>query len=314
MAGNSQRRGAVRKAGTKKGSTTGSGGNRRKGLEGRGPTPKAEDRKQHKAYKGDRPVRNTKATARPAAPRERKPQLDVVVGRNPVVEALRSEVPATILHVAIGIDYDERVREALDLASAQGLSILEVGKAQIERIAGVALHQGLALTVKPYVYPDYEEFIGNTDLVVALDGVTDPRNLGAVVRSAAAFGAAAVVLPERRSAGMTAVAWRTSAGAAARVPVARAVNLTRTINKFKNAGYFVIGLDADGDITMAAAASDVRDDRVLLVIGSEGKGLSRLVAESCDVVASIPMTADTESLNASVAAGIALYAIADARS
>lgn len=312
MAGNSQRRGAVRKSGTKKGSTVGSGGQRRKGLEGRGPTPKAEDRKQHKAYKGDKPVRNTKATARPTT-RERKPQMDVVVGRNPVVEALRAEVPATILHVAIGIDYDERVREALDLASAQGLSIMEVGKAQIDRIAGVALHQGLALTVKPYVYPESEDFIGNTDLVVALDGVTDPRNLGAVVRSAAAFGAAAVILPERRSAGMTAVAWRTSAGAAARVPVARAVNLTRTINKFKKAGYFVIGLDADGETTIAAAAHDVRDDQVLLVIGSEGKGLSRLVAEACDVVASIPMTADTESLNASVAAGIALYAIASAR-
>lgn len=312
MAGNSQRKGAIRKAGTKKGSTIGSGGQRRKGLEGRGPTPKAEDRKQHKAYKGDKPIRNTKATSKPAT-RERKPQMDVVVGRNPVVEALRAEVPATILHVAIGIDADERVREALDLASAQGLSIMEVGKAQIERIAGVALHQGLALTVKPYVYPESEEFIGNTDLVVALDGVTDPRNLGAVVRSAAAFGAAAVVLPERRSAGMTAVAWRTSAGAAARVPVARAVNLTRTINKFKKAGYFVIGLDAEGDMTMAAAAADTRDDRVLLVIGSEGKGLSRLVAEACDVVASIPMTADTESLNASVAAGIALYAIAESR-
>ena len=246
MAGNSQRRGAVRKSGTKKGSTVGSGGQRRKGLEGRGPTPKAEDRKQHKAYKGDKPVRNTKAAARPTT-RERKPQMDVVVGRNPVVEALRAEVPATILHVAIGIDYDERVREALDLASAQGLSIMEVGKAQIDRIAGVVLHQGLALTVKPYAYPESEDFIGNTDLVVALDGVTDPRNLGAVVRSAAAFGAAAVILPERRSAGMTAVAWRTSAGAAARVPVARAVNLTRTINKFKKAGYFVIGLDADGE-------------------------------------------------------------------
>jgi len=237
MAGTSQRRGAVRKAGTKKGSTVGSGGQRRKQLEGKGPTPKAEDRKGHKAFKGDKakPARTTKA-APARATRERKPAMDVVVGRNPVVEALRSKVPAVTLHVAIGIDYDDRVREAIELASAQSLNIIEVGKAQIERIAGVALHQGLALTVKPYVYPDYEDFIGNTDIVVALDGVTDPRNLGAIVRSAAAFGAAAVVLPERRSTGMTAVAWRTSAGAAARVPVAHAVNLTRAIEKFKRPG------------------------------------------------------------------------------
>jgi 23S rRNA (guanosine2251-2'-O)-methyltransferase len=237
----------------------------------------------------------------------------VVVGRNPVVEALRALVPAAVLHVASGIDQDERVREAIELASDQGLPILEVSKLQIEKIAGVALHQGLALTVKPYIYPDASDIIGTTNLVVALDGVTDPRNLGAIVRSAGAFGAGAVVLPERRSAGMTAVAWRTSAGAAARVPVARATNLTRTVQQFKKAGYFVIGLDADGDVMIADLRTDLILDDVLLIIGSEGKGLSRLVTENCDVIASIPMNATTESLNASVAAGIALYQIADKR-
>ena len=236
-----------------------------------------------------------------------------MVGRNPVVEALRAKVPAVALHVATGIEHDERIREALDLASEQGLNILEVGKLQIERIAGVALHQGLALTVKPYIYPEVEDVIGTSKLIVALDGVTDPRNLGAVVRSAAAFGAGAVVLPERRSTGMTAVAWRTSAGAAARVPVARATNMNRAIERFKKAGYFVIGLDADGEQSVLDAAKNLGKSKVLLVIGSEGKGLSRLVAENCDVIASIPMTRDTESLNASVAAGIALFAIANAQ-
>lgn len=313
MAGNSTRRGAVRKT-SKKGPTVGSGGQRRQGLEGKGPTPKATDRKAHKAFKGGKPAAKTAKSARAAAPtRDRKPQLDVVVGRNPVVEALRAEVPAAALHVATGVDVDERVREALDLASEQRIPIMEVGKLQIERIAGVALHQGIALTVKPYVYPDASELVGESDLIVALDGVTDPRNLGAVVRSAAAFGAGGVLLPERRSAGMTAVAWRTSAGAAARVPVARATNLNRSITQYKKAGYFVIGLDADGDQSVAQAAQKLADTPVLLVIGSEGKGLSRLVAESCDVIASIPMTADTESLNASVAAGIAMYAIVEAR-
>ena len=309
MAGSTGRRGAVRTT-KKKGSTTGSGGQRRKGLEGKGPTPKAEDRKNHKAYKGGKP---TAKSTRTAAPRERKPQLDVVVGRNPVVEALRSAVPANALHVATGIDVDDRVREAIDLAADQGIPIMEVSRLQVEKLAGVALHQGIALTVKPYKYPDAEEFVGVSDLVVALDGVTDPRNLGAVVRSAAAFGAAAVIVPERRSAGMTAVAWRTSAGAAARVPVALATNLTRTINKYKKAGYFVMGLAADGEVSLSEGAAKLAGSPVVLVIGSEGKGLSRLVTETCDVTVSIPMTSDTESLNAAVAASIALYAVDQAR-
>jgi 23S rRNA (guanosine2251-2'-O)-methyltransferase len=310
MAGNSQRRGAVRTGG-KKGSTTGSGGQRRRGLEGKGPTPKAEDRKYHKAYKGSKPA--GKSTGRSVQPRDRKAAADIVVGRNPVVEALRAEVPATVLYVATGVDVDDRVREAFELARAQGLSIMEVGKHQIERLTGDILHQGLALSVKPYVYQDASEYVGEVEIAVALDGVTDPRNLGAVVRSAAAFGAGVVILPERRSTGMTAVAWRTSAGAAARVPVARATNLTRVIEQYKKAGYFVIGLDAGGDSTIVEASKKFGDSKVLLVIGSEGKGLSRLVTDNCDVIAGIPMTADTESLNASVAAGIALFAIASAR-
>lgn len=309
MSGSTGRRGAVRKS-NKKGATAGSGGRGRKSLAGKGPTPKASDRPAHKAYKGKQTAAKTTRTA---APRTAKPAMDVVVGRNPVVEALRANVPATALHVQTGIETDDRVREALDLASEQRLAIMEVGKAQIDRLAGVALHQGIALTVKPYEYPDAADYVGECDIVVALDGVTDPRNLGAVVRSAAAFGAGAVILPERRSTGMTAVAWRTSAGAAARVPVARATNLTRSINQYKKAGYFVIGLDSGGTQTIAQAAEQLSGAPVMLVIGSEGKGLSRLVTEACDVVASIEMTSDTESLNASVAAGIALYALSIAR-
>ena len=167
--------------------------------------------------------------------------------------------------------------------------------------------------MKPYDYKDAQDLINKTSIVVALDGVTDPRNLGAIVRSAAAFGCGGVVLPERRSTGMTAVAWRTSAGAAARVPVAKATNLTRALEQFKKAGYFVIGLDAEGSIDINQAARDMAKNKVVLVIGSEGKGLSRLVSETCDVIAGISMTSDTESLNASVAAGIALHAIASVR-
>lgn len=318
MAGNSSRRGAVRKTGSKKGSTVGSGGQRRKGLEGKGPTPKAADRKSHPAQK--RAAAATKATTRgrvAAAPTTRRRDTsDIVVGRNPIVEALRADVPALKLHVATGIDYDDRVREILSTAGDMGLPVLEVSRRELDRITGVELHQGVALTVKPYVYADPLDLLdrgGRNPLIMALDGVTDPRNLGAIVRSAGAFGAAGVVVPERRSADMTAVAWRTSAGAAARTPVAKAGNLTRALEQYKKAGCFVIGFDADGDVELPKLDRELARGPVVLVIGSEGKGLSRLVTETCDVICSIPMSGETESLNASVAASIALYAVATIR-
>jgi 23S rRNA (guanosine2251-2'-O)-methyltransferase len=148
-------------------------------------------------------------------------------------------------------------------------------------------------------------------LIVALDSVTDPRNLGAVVRSAAGFGAHGVLIPERRAAGMTASAWKTSAGAAARVPVAQATNLTRQLKAYQDAGCMVIGLDADGEVSLPDL--DLADGPLVVVVGSEDKGLSRLVAETCDQRVSIPMAGSLESLNAGVAASIALYAIARAR-
>jgi 23S rRNA (guanosine2251-2'-O)-methyltransferase len=148
-------------------------------------------------------------------------------------------------------------------------------------------------------------------LIVALDGVTDPRNLGAVVRSVAAFGGHGVVVPERRAAGMTAAAWKVSAGAAARVPVARATNLTRALEELQKAGCFVVGLDSHADVTLPGLPAAT--EPIVLVVGSEGDGLSRLVRQTCDVVVAIPMAAGTESLNAGVAAGIALYEVARRR-
>ena len=141
--------------------------------------------------------------------------------------------------------------------------------------------------------------------------MTDPRNLGAVVRSAAGFGAHGVVIPERRAAGMTASAWKTSAGAAARIPVAQTVNLVRQLKAYQDAGCMVIGLAADGDVSLPDL--DLADGPLVVVVGSEGKGLGRLVAETCDQLVSIPMSNQLESLNAGVAASVALYAIAQAR-
>jgi 23S rRNA (guanosine2251-2'-O)-methyltransferase len=241
----------------------------------------------------------------------------MVGGRNPVVEALRAGVPAKALYVASRIESDERVREALRAAADLGLPLLEASKTDLDRLTNGALHQGLVLQVPAYRYAHPADLIeaaarsGRPALLVALDGVTDPRNLGAVVRSAAAFGGHGVIVPERRAAGMTASAWKTSAGAAARVPVARATNLNRTLAELKEAGCFVVGLDAGGEVELPAL--EVAKDPLVLVIGSEGKGLSRLVRQNCDVVASIPMIGGTESLNAGVAAGVALYEIARRR-
>lgn len=322
MAGNSKRRGAVRKPGSKKGARVGSGGQGRQALEGRGPTPKAEDRVSHPASRR-KAAAERRAAAAPKRPRSGAPssvkgaEAEVVCGRNAVVEALRAEVPASTLYVATRIDADDRVREVLRTASARGLALMEVTKPELDRLTGGAVHQGLAIQVPPHAYVHPEDLLeaaeeaGRAPLIVALDGVTDPRNLGAVLRSAAAFGADGVLLPERRAAGVTASAWKVSAGAAARVPVARATNLVRALTSLKEAGCFVVGLDGEGPTPIGEL--ELATSPLVLVAGSEGKGLSRLVRETCDVVAAIPIASSVESLNAAVATGIALYEVARLR-
>jgi len=277
MAGNSQRRGARRTTGSKKGAVVGSGGQRRRGLEGRGPTPPAEQRKGHPAARRAGAAKN--AARKPARARGESPEL--LVGRNPVVEALRAQIPTTALYVAVGLEPDERVAEAVQRAADRGVPVLEVGRSELDRMTGGVLHQGIGLQVPPYRYAALEDVLAraieapSAALLVALDGVTDPRNLGAVVRSAAAFGAQGVIVPERRSTPMTATAWRTSAGAAARLPVARVTNLVRALRSAKQAGLFVVGLDADGEVALDDLEAAV--DPLVVVVGSEGRGLSRLV-------------------------------------
>lgn len=318
MAGNSQRKGAMRKEGTKKGMQVGSGGQRRKQLKGKGPTPRAEERTGHPAARRARAAQKA-ADKRTTSTRSRKDSREVLVGRNPVVEALRAGVPASALYVQQYIDTDDRVHEALQSAADQSMPILEVPRIELDRMSGGAVHQGILLTVPAYDYLDPSDLLaaafdsGAQPLIVALDGVTDPRNLGAIVRSAAAFGAQGVVIPERRSAGVTGSAWKASAGTLAHVPVAKAVNLTRTLAAYAKAGCTVVGLAADGDLDLAGMVAEVGDGPLVIVVGGEGKGLGRLVGETCDHLVSIPMQRDTESLNAAVAAGIVLYAVASAR-
>ncbi|MEO6826308.1 MAG: 23S rRNA (guanosine(2251)-2'-O)-methyltransferase RlmB [Microbacteriaceae bacterium] len=336
--GGKPRAGAVRKA--KKGPQVGSGGQGRQALEGKKPTPKAEDRPYHPAGKrkaakeryeaaggrqagrdGAGRVRGAQARGGAQAPRGRRKQseeFEIVTGRNSVLEALRARIPATTLYLASRIEMDDRVKETLSLATKRGIAILEVMRPELDRLSGHdAVHQGVALKVPAYEYAHPTELLeqvlqaGENPLFVALDGITDPRNLGAIIRSTAAFGGHGVIVPQRRSVGLTAAGWKTSAGAAARTPVAMAANLTQTLKAFKQRGVFVIGLDGGGEISLPGLA--LADRPVVVVVGSEGKGLSRLVTETCDAVVSIPISSTTESLNAGIAASVTLYEIARLR-
>jgi len=320
MPGNSQRRGAIKKTG-KGNPTAGSGGRVRRGLEGKGPTPKAKDRPYHKAHKRTKDDKAPTGRPRRAAPGKGSGKgsgdHEWIAGRNSVVEALRAGLPVTSVYVAEGAERDSRLREVFSIAADQHISLLEVPKPELDRMTQGAVHQGLAARIPTYEYADPNDLLdlaaanNELPLIVALDSVTDPRNLGAVVRSAAGFGAHGVVIPERRAAGMTASAWKTSAGAAARVPVAQVVNLTRQLKAYQQAGCMVIGLAADGDVSLTDLG--LAEGPLVIVVGSEGKGLSRLVAETCDQLVSIPMASSLESLNAGVAASVALYAVARER-
>jgi 23S rRNA (guanosine2251-2'-O)-methyltransferase len=254
------------------------------------------------------------APGRRSNPTKEGPEL--LLGRNPVVEALRAAVPATALYVAQGIDIDERITEIVRTAGDRGIPILEIGRNELDRMTGGVLHQGVGLQVPPFAYENFDDLVAaaleqTAPLLVALAGVTDPRNVGAVIRSVAAFGGHGVFMTERRAAGITATAWRTSAGAAARVPVSQVVNLTRAIKAAQKAGFTAIGLDADGETGLYELEAAVGP--LLVVVGSEGRGLSRLVGETCDLRVSIPMASDVESLNASVAAAVTLAEVARRR-
>ena len=314
MPGNSQRRGAMRK--TSKKPSVGSGGQVRRGLEGKGPTPKAKDRPYHKAHKAVARAQREE-TKRPKRRTTKSTDAEWVAGRNSVLEVLRAGVPVNGVYVAEGAERDGRLRDAFALAAESGISLLEVTRNELDRMTGGAVHQGLAARIPAYEYAHPDDLLGlattqgDPPLIVALDSVTDPRNLGAVIRSAAGFGAHGVLIPERRAAGMTASAWKTSAGAAARIPVAQTVNLVRQLKAYQTAGCMVIGLASDGEVALPDL--DLAGGPLVVVVGSEGKGLSRLVASTCDQLVSIPMGSSVESLNAGVAASIALYAIARSR-
>jgi 23S rRNA (guanosine2251-2'-O)-methyltransferase len=298
---------------------------KRRALRGKGPTPKAENRPNHKRYRGKddstrkefgrkrterKRIDSKRANQRRDFRREPREHHDTIAGRNAVVEALRAGIPVKELVVAIGVDIDERLEESVRLAQKMGISIREIERRQIENMTGIANHQGIALVAKPFQYSSQKEIFARAKepaLFVAVDGVTDPRNIGAIARSAAAFSADGLLIPERRNAPLTASAWKSSAGAAARLPIAQVTNLVRSMQDAKEFGCFIVGLDGDADTEIEAM--EIADQPIYLVVGSEGRGLSRLVRENCDLLVKIPMSNTVESLNASVAMSIALYAV-----
>lgn len=301
---------------------------RRKALRGRGPTPKAEDRVYHQAYK-KKMARERSLASDPRLAAQRRalkhigPHDEVVIGRNPVLEALRANIPAEELYIASFLQQDDRTQEILEIATSRGIRILEADRLELDHIArggrlstgkSDGVHQGVVLKIQPFEYADldtilddaFKKSVHKSPLFVALDGITDPHNLGAVIRSSAAFGVTGIIIPERRSASMTASAWKVSAGTAAHMPIIRVPNLNRALEKLRNAGFYSVGLD--GEATATIGHTGFEKDPLVLILGSEGSGISKLTRENCDILASIPMSANVESLNASVAAGIALYA------
>lgn len=313
MPGNSTRRGAGHKG---KGNTAGSGGRIRRSLEGKGPTPKAEDRPYHKAYKAKKAAER-RGPAKKATARPQRAGAEWVIGRNPVLEAIEAGIPATAAYLAEGAERDNRLREILTLCAEKSIPLMQASRTELDRLTNNAVHQGVALKLPEFEYAHPDDVMADAldsdrpGLVVVLDHITDPRNLGAIIRSAAAFGAHGVIIPERRAASMTAAAWKTSAGAAARLPIAQATNLNRTLEAYAKAGFMIAGLAGDGDAEIGAIPGV--DGPLVVVVGSEGDGMGRLVREHCDVVASIPITSQVESLNAGVAAAIALYEISRCR-
>lgn len=320
MPGNDQRHGAIRKQGKKAGPLKGSGGVRRRGLEGRGPTPKAEDRVGHpkaraKARAESRAAQPTHAGRLDEAKRRFGVPGDheIVCGRNAVAEAARARVPIARVFMSTSAQSDDRLNAVVRRAALVGAPVVEATKLDLEALTDGAVHQGVAIEVPAYEYVLARDLLelardaGHTPLLVALDQVTDPHNLGAVLRSAGAFGVDGVIVPERRSAGVNATAWKVSAGAAARVPVARETNLVRALQALKREGCFVVGLD--GRATTPVEELNLADSPLVVVTGAEGSGLSRLVRETCDLLVSIPIAGTVESLNAAVATGIALYEV-----
>lgn len=227
---------------------------------------------------------------------------EIVYGVRPAIEALRSK-RREVYEVLDSVGDEEVASEA----AIRGVSVKRVPRGRIEELARGGVHQGVVARVGPYPYSGLEELLAAPDpLVVVLDGVTDPRNLGAVLRVADGAGASGVVIPKDRAVGVTPVVVKASAGASEHVPVARETNLRRAVEKMKQAGVWTYA--AEGEAAGATSYTDLDlSGPVAFVLGSEGRGVRRLVREACDAIVSVPMNGVVSSLNVSVAAAVLLF-------
>lgn len=232
----------------------------------------------------------------------------LVVGRNPVKEALKALRPMNKIVIAEDID-GRPLREIIDLARKQGIPVTRVRRAYLDKLAPGESHQGVAAMAAPVEYVEIEDMLaaaGDQDpLLVILDGVTDPHNLGAILRTAYAAGSHGVIIPRHRAVPLNATVAKASAGAVEYLPVARVGNLVQTVNQLKNRGFWVAGAHMEGQVYWDAKL----DGPVALVVGGEGKGLGRLLRQECDLLVSVPMSGQMGSLNASVAAALLLYEV-----
>jgi 23S rRNA (guanosine2251-2'-O)-methyltransferase len=230
--------------------------------------------------------------------------LAVLIGVHPIVEALRAKRPLERILIAKGAG-GHRLQEVIDLARSAGTPVRFEDRGALDRLAGAKSHQGVVALGSEKKYAELEDVAPTAELLVVLDGVEDPHNLGAIIRTAHAAGAGAVVIAERRAAGLTETVAKAAAGALEYIPVVRAVNINQTLRTLKEDGYFVYGLDEAGEELFDAVDWP---PRAVIVMGAEGKGLHELVKRNCDALVRIPMAGKIASLNVSVAAGIVLFA------
>ena len=230
--------------------------------------------------------------------------MAILMGIHPVVEALRAHTPLDRILIAKGAG-GTRIQEIVELARSNSTPIRFEPRDALDRLVGGGAHQGVVALGSAKKYADLDEIAPHAKLVVILDGVEDPHNLGAVVRTAYAAGAGAVVIPERRAAGLTETVAKAAAGALEHLPVARVTNINRTLEQLKKMGYWIYGIDERGKDSYSAV--DWRQPAAI-VLGAEGKGLHELTRKHCDVLVRIPMSGSIASLNVSVAAGVVLFA------
>ncbi|MBF2076728.1 MAG: 23S rRNA (guanosine(2251)-2'-O)-methyltransferase RlmB [Synechococcales cyanobacterium C42_A2020_086] len=237
---------------------------------------------------------------------------DLIYGRHSVLAALTNQRQLHRIWVTPKLRYDPRFLSLLAHAKASGTVIDEVEFRRLDQLTQGANHQGIAAQVAPYAYLELAELIQRAKsateqpVLVAADGITDPHNLGAIIRTAEAMGAQGLIIPQRRAVGVTSTVAKVAAGALETFPVARVVNLVRALEELKSAGFWIYGTAATASQTIDAVEFNAS---TVLVIGSEGEGLSMLTQRCCDVLAAIPLQGHVPSLNASVAAGMVLYEV-----